>query len=82
MYLSTGYLKKTPSDEQEFSQALYTYLSHSIKVGNEEVVNNTRAFIDSSKSAVVGPTAEINKINGNLGCTESLQGSSNVCKVI
>jgi hypothetical protein len=57
-------------------------LSYSLKVGNEETVNNTRGFIDSSKSVIVGPTAEINKINEKLGCTNGLQGSANICKVM
>ncbi|KDR23359.1 aspartic protease Bla g 2-like [Zootermopsis nevadensis] len=51
-----------------------------LRVGNDDVITDAIAFIDSSKNVVVGPTLEINKINEALGCTNTVISDINICQ--
>jgi len=41
-----------------------------------------KGFIDTSKNVVIGPATYISKINKELGCKVTRQGSTDVCQVI
>mgnify|MGYP003623211124 CR=1 FL=1 len=53
-----------------------------VRIGDRSIAGgNTQALIDTSKSIIVGPEAQISNINKAIGCTPVQKSGLNICEI-